>query len=219
MKPKWAVIQFPGSNSDLDAYNVFKEIDQIEAVLHWHQQPIAPSNYQVILIPGGFSFGDYLRAGAIAKLSPAIASLEEAIDAGAHCIGICNGFQILLESRILPGALHANQKSRFISTKMNCRITEEVFPWFRKDQVDTVISLPVAHGFGNYQYSNLDQTELKAPIVYENNLNGSKNSVAGVYRTIGEGSAFGLMPHPERASLRGLPYVDGQLFWQNALKM
>src|SRR5438067_1383222 len=106
-KRKWAVVQFPGSNCDHDVIKVFEKLQkdhpEIEPVLHWHEDPIVPKTYEVIVLPGGFSYGDYLRAGAIAKLSGALEKLREACEAGAHVMGICNGFQILLEARLLPG--------------------------------------------------------------------------------------------------------------------
>lgn len=215
---KWAVIQFPGSNSDLDAYRVFERLPGIKPVMHWSEDEIPKGEYQVILLPGGFSYGDYLRAGAIAKLAPAIQSLEAAIEAGAHAIGICNGFQILLEARLIPGVLQANSVTHFISRFESCKIESPAFPWFQAEDVGRVVKLPIAHGYGNYQIRAVDRTEVQAVLKYENNPNGSVDSIAGVYRQLGNGSVFGLMPHPERASFSVLPRHDGELFWNNALQ-
>jgi len=214
---KWAVIQFPGSNSDLDAYRVFERLPGIQPVMHWSEDPIPIGEYQVILLPGGFSYGDYLRAGAIAKLAPAVQSLEAAIEEGAHVIGICNGFQVLLESRLIPGVLQANSVGHFISRFEDCSIEDHAFPWFQKEDVGKTLKLPIAHGYGNYQVKPVDRSEISAVLKYKTNPNGSLDSIAGVYRSLGKGSVLGLMPHPERASFSVLPRHDGDLFWKNAL--
>ena len=214
----WAVLQFPGSNSDWDAYRVFERLPNLQVTMHWHEIPIEPGQYEVLLVPGGFSFGDYLRAGAIAKLSPAMQNLEEVIASGCHVIGICNGFQILLEARLLPGTLIKNKTRSFISKKVDCVVQKDIFPWFTTEDLQKAISLPVAHGYGNYQISSLDRSEVEVALRYAEDINGSVDQIAGVYRKLGKGSVFGLMPHPERASLDFLPKKDGHLFWENARK-
>jgi len=215
----WGILQFPGSNSDWDAYRVFEQLEGVSPEMHWHEDKISAGKYQVMIIPGGFSFGDYLRAGAIAKLSHAMSSLPEAIEKGCHVMGICNGFQILLESRLLPGVLQVNQNLKFISKRVECEISEKAFPWFQKKDIHQKLELPIAHGFGNYQLSPVDRSEIQAVIKYVENPNGSKENIAGIYRKMGEGSVMGLMPHPERASLADLKHCDGSLFWQNALEV
>lgn len=215
----WGIIQFPGSNSDLDAYRVFEQIPGIKVSYHWHEDPIQKDDYQVMVIPGGFSFGDYLRTGAIAKLSNAVQSLPEAIEAGMHVIGICNGFQILLEARLLPGMLQVNKNLKFISKKIDCEIVQPAFPWFQGSDVGKTLQLPIAHGCGNYQIKPVDLSEVQAAITYKENPNGSFQNIAGVYRSLGKGSIFGLMPHPERAALEFLHRRDGELFWKNAKEL
>jgi len=212
----WAVIQFPGSNCDADALKAVRAATSVNCNFHWHADPIVPGQYQVIIIPGGFSFGDYLRTGAIAKLSPAVKSLPAAIEAGAHVLGICNGFQILLEARLLPGVLKVNHHLGFVSKNAECMIEEEAFPWFRAEDRGTVMKLPIAHGYGNFQAPKMDLKESSAVLKYQENPNGSVDSIAGIYRKLGKGSVMGLMPHPERASFADLMLNDGSLFWKNA---
>lgn len=217
-KRRWAVVQFPGSNCDHDALKALQIFPQVNASFHWHEEPIKKNQYEVIVLPGGFSFGDYLRAGAIAKLSAAMASLPEAIEAGAHVMGICNGFQILLEARLLPGYLQVNQNLRFISEDAPLMICAEAFPWVTAKDKGKSVSFPIAHRFGNYQLSKMDRDEVKPILKYEKNPNGSYQDIAGVYRQLGKGSVFGLMPHPERASFEALRNADGVAFWKNAVE-
>lgn len=216
-KLKAAVVQFPGSNCDHDAYRVLKALSEkytfIEPVMHWHEEKITKNQYQLIILPGGFSYGDYLRAGAIARLSEACLDLEEVVHAGAHVMGICNGFQILLEARLLPGYLQVNQSLRFISRVSKLRIQEEAFPWFSSSQVGTDVAYPIAHKFGNYQVKKIDFLEVHAPLRYIENPNGSFESIAGVYRKLGKGTLFGLMPHPERAFFADLRLTDAASLW------
>lgn len=216
MKRRWTVIQFPGSNCDADALKAIRLFSDIETSYHWHQDPIPKKHYEVIIIPGGFSFGDYLRAGAIAKLSAAMASLPDAIEAGAHVLGICNGFQILVEARLLPGFLHVNQNLRFISKVVELSPTEDAFPWFKKSQ--DVWRFPIAHRFGNYQVPAVERRSLVAPLRYTDNPNGSFESIAGVYRPLGSGSILGMMPHPERACFPEIDLADGAKLFRSAYK-
>lgn len=211
-----AVIRFPGSNCDHDALRALQLEPDISARYHWYQEKIQPGAYQIILIPGGFSFGDYLRAGAIAKLSPAMESLNEAVEAGANVLGICNGFQILIEARMLPGYLTVNKNLKFISRAVRLRIENSAFPWIRKSDIGKTITTPIAHRFGNFQISKMDRSELNPVFKYEENPNGSIEDIAGIYRSVGKGSVMGLMPHPERASFSPLRLSDGKLFWKNA---
>lgn len=214
----WAVVQFPGSNSDTDAYRVCTQLPATKVTMHWHDEPIQKNQYHVIILPGGFSYGDHLRAGAIAKFSKALENLEEVIEAGAHVLGICNGFQILLECRLLPGFLQVNESLHFISRQETIEIKTPVFPWFTPDNKDQKLRLPIAHSFGSYQVSDVDRSEIKVVLKYQNNPNGSREDIAGVYRKMGKGSVLGMMPHPERQALPGLQNRDGWLFWENARK-
>lgn len=212
-----AVIRFPGSNCDHDALKALASQSKISAQYHWHTEKIPTKKYQLILIPGGFSFGDYLRTGAIAKLSPAMQSLPEAVEAGAHVLGVCNGFQILLESRLLPGYLQVNSHLRFVSKLVDLKVEREAFPWIRKDNLGAQLRVPIAHRFGNFQVpTKMDLAEVVPVLKYSKNPNGSLQDIAGIYRTMGKGSVMGLMPHPERASFGPLRLTDGQIFWKNA---
>lgn len=213
---RWAVIRFPGSNCDEDALKALRQNTGREVTYHWHEESVPPNTYSVVVIPGGFSFGDYLRTGAIAKLSPAIRSLPEAVSAGAHVIGICNGFQILLEARLLPGVLKVNHHLRFVSKTVECEVAQSVFPWFQAQDLGRKLEMPIAHGFGNFQSPKMDLQEATVALRYSENPNGSMESIAGVYRKHGAGSYFGLMPHPERASFLDLRLNDGSLLWKNA---
>lgn len=212
----WAVLQFPGSNCDADALKAVRATTSVTCDFHWHAEPILLGQYQVIILPGGFSFGDYLRTGAIAKLSPSVKSLPAAIEAGAHVLGICNGFQILLEARLLPGVLKVNHHLRFVSKNAECVIEDEAFPWFRLADKGNILKMPIAHGYGNFQAPKMDLKESSAVLKYRDNPNGSVDSIAGIYRRMGAGSVMGLMPHPERASFQDLQLNDGACFWQNA---
>jgi phosphoribosylformylglycinamidine synthase I len=216
----WAIVQFPGSNCDHDVLKVFEDLAKdyptIQPVMHWHEDPITPKTYEVIVLPGGFSYGDYLRAGAIAKISTALKNLDEVVEAGAHVMGICNGFQILLETRLLPGYLQVNQSLRFISDHVDLSIDGEAFPWFSSKNKGQTVRYPIAHRFGNYQLSSIDRAEMKPVLRYEKNPNGSHDAIAGIYRSYGKGSVFGLMPHPERAAFAALKLTDGIELWKNA---
>lgn len=209
------IIQFPGSNSDLDALKALRPFsDQVS--LHWHEDSLEKARYDLIILPGGFSFGDYLRAGSLAKCSNAVKNLEQVVEAGAHVLGICNGFQILLEMQLLPGVLIMNESRLFISRVEEIEITEEAFPWFRASDVGRRLKLPIAHRYGNYRITPVNRKEVRSPIQYAENPNGSVEAIAGVYRSLGAGSVFGLMPHPERASFEAIGLQDGSLFWKNA---
>lgn len=212
----WAVVQFPGSNCDHDTLKTFQRVEGITPVLHWYDEPIKKHQYEVIALPGGFSFGDYLRAGAIAKQSEAIRSLPEAVDAGAHCIGICNGFQILLEAKLLPGFLHVNSHLRFVSEVTELEIVGEAFPWIPKSEKGKQVRYPIAHRFGNFQISKMGASEIDPVMKYCDNPNGSYHDIAAIYRREGKGSYLGLMPHPERASFEAIRLTDGCSLWQNA---
>jgi phosphoribosylformylglycinamidine synthase len=213
-----AVIQFPGSNCDADAYRALEATNGIRVRYHWYQEPLKPGADSIILLPGGFSFGDYLRAGALAALSPAVQSLPEAIEAGAHVLGICNGFQMLLEARLLPGYLQVNESMRFVSQHSEIKLAAACFPWVSEELVGKVVRFPIAHRFGNYQVPSIDHAELSIACEYVNNPNGSFKNIAGIYRSMGKGSVMGMMPHPERASFAALRLEDGKMFWAQAVR-
>lgn len=207
---KFAVIVFPGSNCDYDAYYVVKQHLGIEVDFVWHKDSDL-TDYDCIIIPGGFSYGDYLRAGAIARFSKIMNAIKLASEKGKTIIGICNGFQILVESGLLPGALITNNTTNFISKSVELKVmnTDSLFTCSYKKQ--QIINMPIAHKQGNYfADSNLlkklednDQIAFK----YLNNPNGSKLDIAGIFND--KKNILGMMPHPERASELLLGSNDG----------
>jgi phosphoribosylformylglycinamidine synthase len=207
---KTAVIQFPGSNCDLDIFHVLKDVLQIEADLVWHTN-LKSKDYDGAILPGGFSYGDYLRAGIIAAHSPAIGQVEIMAEEGKPIIGICNGFQILIESELLPGALLSNQTGTFICKWVNIKVETNNTDFTRNVSKGTILKIPIAHAEGRYTISPKGLKDLRENdqivlrYVDENgnltkigNPNGSMDSIAGICNN--DRNVFGLMPHPERAS-------------------
>ncbi|WP_455280489.1 phosphoribosylformylglycinamidine synthase I [[Eubacterium] cellulosolvens] len=207
---KTAVIQFPGSNCDLDILHVLRDILQIETDLVWHSN-FKSTEYDGAILPGGFSYGDYLRAGIIAAHSPAINQVEIMAQEGKPIIGICNGFQILIESELLPGALLSNQTGSFICKWINTRVETSNTHFTRNIPKGTLLKIPIAHAEGRYTINpkglkdlrENDQIVLRYVDKHGNltkigNPNGSMDSIAGICNI--DRNVFGLMPHPERAS-------------------
>ena len=207
---KTAVIQFPGSNCDLDILHVMKNVLQIETDLVWHTN-FKSTDYDGAILPGGFSYGDYLRAGIIAAHSPAINQVETMAQDGKPIIGICNGFQILIESELLPGALLSNQTRTFICKWVNIRVETNNTDFTRNISKGTILKIPIAHAEGRYTIDPKGLKDLRENdqivlrYVDENgnltkigNPNGSMDSIAGICNE--DRNVFGLMPHPERAS-------------------
>jgi len=207
---KTAVIQFPGSNCDLDIFHVLKDVLQIETDLVWHTN-FKSTDYDGAILPGGFSYGDYLRAGIIAAHSPAINQVEIMAQEGKPIIGICNGFQILIESELLPGALLSNQTGTFICKWVNIRVETNNTNFTRNIPKGTILKIPIAHAEGRYTIDPkglkdlCENDQIVLRYVDENgnlteigNPNGSMDSIAGICNN--DRNVFGLMPHPERAS-------------------
>ena len=214
---KFAIIIFPGSNCDYDAFYALKNIGyDVEFV--WHKNT-SLKNFDGILIPGGFSYGDYLRTGAIAKFSPIMKTIVKESKKGKIIIGICNGFQILIESGLLPGALINNSNIKFISKQvtLNIKSSNSVFTKHVNCQQ---LKMPIAHRQGNYIASDKTLNELKNNdqilFEYANNPNGSMLNIAGI--TNKKGNVLGMMPHPERASEGVLGSSDGKLIFESVLK-
>jgi len=214
---KFAIIVFPGSNCDYDAFYALKNIGyDVEFV--WHKNT-SLNNFEGILIPGGFSYGDYLRTGAIAKFSPIMRSIIKESKKGKIIIGICNGFQILIESGLLPGALINNSNIKFISKRvtLNIKSSNSVFTKHINCQQ---LKMPIAHRQGNYIASDKTLSELKNNdqilFEYANNPNGSMLNIAGI--TNKKRNVLGMMPHPERASEGVLGSSDGKLIFESVLK-
>ena len=214
---KFAIIIFPGSNCDYDAFYALKNIGY-DVKFVWHKNT-SLNNFDGILIPGGFSYGDYLRTGAIAKFSPIMQSIIKESKKGKIIIGICNGFQILIESGLLPGALINNSNIKFISKSvtLNIKSSNSVFTKHIDNQQ---LKMPIAHRQGNYIASDKTLKELKEndQIIFEyaNNPNGSVLNIAGIINK--KRNVLGMMPHPERASDIILGSDDGKLIFESILK-
>ena len=208
---KFSIIVFPGSNCDNDAFHAIKNTLGTSAEFVWHKEG-SLSNCDAILLPGGFSYGDYLRTGAIAKFSPIMKEVVKKAKDGTPIIGICNGFQILIESGLLPGALIKNKKVKFLSQNVDLEVINNntIFTsLYNKNQIAT---MPIAHGMGNYIANDdlldeLNENEQIAFKYHEKNPNGSTSSIAGVFNK--NKNILGMMPHPERATEGILGSVDG----------
>jgi phosphoribosylformylglycinamidine synthase len=206
---KAAVVVFPGSNCDHDAYHVLKHELGLDTEFVWHKYTSLPSGTDLVMLPGGFSYGDYLRCGAIAKFSPIMDSVISHANAGGYVMGICNGFQILTETGLLPGTLMANQNLKFICKDVYLKAEGD--SKYTKDIGDDILRIPVAHGEGNFviEEEGLKKLEDKGQIAFryvtpqgeitqEANCNGSMSNIAGI--TNEKGNVLGMMPHPERYS-------------------
>ena len=215
---KIAVIVFPGSNCDHDAYHVLKNTFNMSVDFIWHKESNL-DNYNAILIPGGFSYGDYLRTGAIAKFSPIMKEVVSSAKKGVPVIGICNGFQILLESGLLPGALINNKNIKFLSQMVDLNVVTSNTIFTESIEKGKILSMPIAHKEGNYiaDKSTIDNLEQNDQIVfkYNDNPNGSMNNIAGIVNC--ERNVLGMMPHPERACSQLLGSEDGKFIFQSML--
>ncbi|MGP4067017.1 phosphoribosylformylglycinamidine synthase subunit PurQ [Halobacillus sp. B29] len=215
---KFAVVVFPGSNCDRDMYFAVKDALGEEADLVWYQEADL-SSYDAVLLPGGFSYGDYLRSGAIASTSDVISQIREAAEVGKPVLGVCNGFQILLEMGLLPGAMLSNKHLKFMChfETLNVENAETMFT--REYEPQEKISIPIAHGDGNYYCDEATYQELKdnrqIAFTYENNPNGSVGNIAGI--TNKAGNVLGMMPHPERAVEALVGNEDGLRLFQSIL--
>ncbi len=204
------IVVFPGSNCDRDVFWALEACLDIKAKYLWHESSEL-TDVDAIVLPGGFSYGDYLRCGAIARFSPLIRSLHDFVNSGKRVLGICNGFQILTESGFLPGALVTNKNLNFICDDVELNINSSKGGWFNNSSDNQSIKLPIAHGEGRY---HCDSDTLKKLIDndlialrYRNNPNGSSYDIAGI--TNDKGNVLGLMPHPERACDKSIGGIDG----------
>ena len=197
----WGVLQFPGSCDERDALHAC-EVHGDGAKLIWHESRDL-DGVDGVVVPGGFSYGDYLRAGAIARFSPAMEAVAEAAAGGAPVIGICNGFQVLCEAGLLPGALLRNEDLRFVCRQVELEVVNASIPWTRACEAGERLSIPAKHGEGRYYAPEemLDRIERDGQVAYRyaegHNSNGSVRDIAGV--TNERGNVLGLMPHPEHA--------------------
>ncbi|WP_017472822.1 phosphoribosylformylglycinamidine synthase subunit PurQ [Amphibacillus jilinensis] len=215
---KFAVIVFPGSNCDRDMYYAAKDALGAEAELVWYQDS-SLEGYDAILLPGGFSYGDYLRCGAIASTSEIVKSLHREADRGTPILGVCNGFQILLESGLLPGALLRNKGLKFLCHHEHLVVRNNQTLFTSEYEKGQMISIPIAHGEGNYFCDPTTLAQLKANnqivFTYQNNPNGSVEDIAGIVNE--KGNVLGMMPHPERATEAILGSEDGLNLFKSML--
>jgi phosphoribosylformylglycinamidine synthase subunit PurQ / glutaminase len=216
---KFAVVVFPGSNCDRDMYYAAKDALGQEADMLWYKDANL-DGYDAILIPGGFSYGDYLRCGAIASTSNVVKQLREKAKQGVPILGVCNGFQILLEAGLLPGALLRNEKLKFMCHFEDLVVENNDTIFTSNYEKGEVISIPIAHNEGNYYCDEETLAQLKANnqivFTYKNNPNGSVSDIAGV--TNEQGNVLGMMPHPERAVEAILNSADGLKLFQSMLQ-
>lgn len=217
---KFAVIVFPGSNCDVDMYHAIKDELGEEVEYVWHDS-VSLDEFDAVLLPGGFSYGDYLRTGAIARFSNVMKEVQKAAEAGKPVLGVCNGFQILLEAGLLPGAMRRNDSLKFICRPVQLRVenNESMFSACFGD--NEVITVPIAHGEGNYYCDEATLESLKANkqivFTYEGeNPNGSLENIAGIMNE--RGNVLGMMPHPERAVDPLLGGADGLKLFQSIVK-
>jgi len=219
---KFAVLVFPGSNCDIDAVKAIEDVlgpEGAEVTAVWHREADL-SRFDAILIPGGFSYGDYLRCGAIARFSPVMEAVKQAAAAGKYVIGICNGFQILTESGLLPGALRHNDHLQFRCEISPLQVESTDTPFTRHYAPGQVIQIPIAHGEGNYFADEATIAELNAnnQVIfryYEHNPNGSVERIAGICNATR--NVLGMMPHPERAVHDWLGSADGKALFTSIL--
>lgn len=218
MSLKFRILVFPGSNCDQDCFHALQSFPQTEVKLTWHKET-SLGKPDVVILPGGFSYGDYLRCGAIAKFSPIMKEVISFAKKGGHVMGICNGFQILTETGLLPGVLMRNKNLKFICDTVALKITNQNIPYTRKMNRGNVLRLPIAHGEGNFfiDPTGLQRLKDQNQIVfeYEDNPNGSLENIAGICSE--NGRVLGMMPHPERVCNPLLGGTDGRLIFGSLL--
>ncbi|MHA1471494.1 MAG: phosphoribosylformylglycinamidine synthase I [Promethearchaeota archaeon] len=226
---KIAVIQFPGANCDLDAVHVLSNVIGVETTLVWHNH-FKEAKFDGVILPGGFSFGDYLRAGIIAAHSPALDEAKVMLKDGRPILGICNGFQILTEAEFLPGALLQNESLKFVCKWVNINVINNQTAFTHGMDKNDVLAMPIAHGEGRYYTDNLKELEENDQIVFKystedgsynsnSNPNGSLENIAGICNL--EQNCVGLMPHPERASesiLSPKQTTHGRIFFESMIE-
>ena len=225
---KAAVIVFPGSNCDTDCFHALRDVMKQQVEFIWHKEKILP-RVDLMVIPGGFSYGDYLRTGAIARFSPVMEAVKKHAEEGRFVAGICNGFQILLEAGLLPGAMLRNKSLSFICKPVWLRVENGATPFTENMKDGELLQIPIAHGEGNYYCDDdtLKRLQDNDQIVFrysssegkladEFNPNGSRDHIAGIVN--GKGNVLGMMPHPERASEEMLSMTDGKKIWESLLE-
>jgi len=225
---KFGIVVFPGSNCDHDVYDVVKRVLGHKALFLWHKNHTL-EDVDVVILPGGFSYGDYLRTGAIARFSPIMREVIEFARKGRPVMGICNGFQILLETGLLPGAMLRNENLRFVCKFVYVRVENASSKFSHRCREGEVLKIPIAHNEGNYyadpetlaeleanQQIILRYSDARGNVTREANPNGSLKNIAGIVNRTG--NVFGLMPHPERASERLIGSEDGKRIFESIIE-
>lgn len=224
---KFAIVVFPGSNCDHDAYYAAKHVLGVDAEFVWHKE-LGLQGADVVILPGGFSYGDYLRTGSIARFSPVMASVLGFAEAGGPVLGICNGFQILLETGLLPGGMLYNRSVKFQCEQVYVRVEELDTPFTCTATLGQVLRIPIAHGEGNY-FAPPDELDLleanrqvlfrycdvEGAVVDAANPNGSARGIAGLCNK--QRNVVALMPHPERACESAMGSADGLVVFESAI--
>jgi phosphoribosylformylglycinamidine synthase len=227
MPATFGVIVFPGSNCDHDAYHAAKHVFDQEARFIWHEEE-SVGDVDVVIVPGGFSYGDYLRSGAIARFSPVMKDVVRFAEDGGLVLGICNGFQVLCEAGLLPGTLLRNESLRFVCKPATLRVEDAATPFTNALRPGQVVTFPVAHGEGRYYADDevLETLEDEGRVVFrytdaegrsteDANPNGSVHNIAGIINR--DGNVFGLMPHPERCVEPLIGSGDGALIFRSLI--
>ncbi|MEA3493499.1 MAG: phosphoribosylformylglycinamidine synthase subunit PurQ [Candidatus Margulisiibacteriota bacterium] len=216
---KFGVVVFPGSNCDRDCFHVVKEVIKQPVEYIWHKSTQL-DHFDCIIIPGGFSYGDYLRCGAIARFSPIMDSIIKFANDGGLVIGICNGFQVLLEAGLLPGAMLRNKNLHFICKYVDLKVEATASPFSSQYKKGQVVRIPIAHNEGNYYIDDKGLAELKKndQIIfrYADNPNGAVDDIAGIVNK--KRNVLGMMPHPERSSEIELGSEDGVYVFKSIVK-
>jgi phosphoribosylformylglycinamidine synthase subunit PurQ / glutaminase len=228
VRMRFAVIVFPGTWSDHDCQYVLRDVLGQEADLVWHRETDL-SRYDCIVLPGGFSYGDYLRTGAIARFSPVMEPVARHAEAGRPVIGICNGFQILCEAGLLPGVLMRNEVLQFRCQDVHLRVENAATPFTHRCSPGQVLRVPISHGEGRYHADEATLNVLESSgrvafyyctpegdITAEANPNGSLRNIAGIVNE--RGNVLGMMPHPERAGEALMGGTDGVLLWRSVIE-
>jgi phosphoribosylformylglycinamidine synthase len=217
--PRIAVVQFPGTNCEREtARSLSASFDGPVDVI-WHAEAFPLDRYAMVVLPGGFAYGDHLRAGAIARFSPVMQGIQTFAQAGGLVLGICNGFQVLLEAGLLPGAMLRNASLQFRSEWVWCRVERTDTPFTSACRLGQVLRLPIAHGEGNYVSVSdprgvaLRYCDADGNVTPDANPNGAQDAIAGIVNAAG--NVFGLMPHPERASEALLGSTDGRFIFES----
>ncbi|MDX1764956.1 MAG: phosphoribosylformylglycinamidine synthase subunit PurQ [bacterium] len=225
---KFGIVVFPGSNCDHDCYHVTQHLLEQETAFVWHKEDRI-SRFDCLILPGGFSYGDYLRTGAIAKFSPVMSAVKDYAENGGLVIGICNGFQILLEAGLLPGAMKRNSSLKFICKDVHLRTETSETPFTKLLEQGDVLRVPIAHADGNYYADDatLQRLNEKGQVVFRYadlrghtdisvNPNGSRENIAGIVNE--KRNVLGMMPHPERCAETILGNTDGRRIFESIIE-